>query len=252
MKQALGLLLVMACAHTVPQDAATGRDGREKGAVPIKLDNGEGIARGIVTYPGGDRVDWRSIELPAGKAGTLDLEMTFSTPRPGLKVAFDVFDQYNQPIGTQRAVAKRSRSAKIDHAKGLYRVRVFAPRRGDAGAYKLVATFNEDPPPPPPPLAVAISVMDPPKLPQVPPPVEECVRLDPHNPDCDDKCPDDAPASWRGCAKTCKTPDANNPICQRTMACTVGQADRRIDACMANPTKYWRPCNQSAPDPDNP
>ncbi|MEO8552292.1 MAG: hypothetical protein ABI678_20085 [Kofleriaceae bacterium] len=249
MKYALGLLLVVACAHTVPQDAATGRDGREKGAVPIVLENGEGIARGIVTYPGGDRVDWRSIQLPTGKAGTLDLEMTFSTPRPGLKVAFDVFDQYNHPIGVQRAVAKRSRNAKIDHATGLYRVRVFAPRRGDAGAYKLVATFAEDPPP----LSTGtVSVMDPPVLPQVPPPVEECVTFDSHNPDCAAKCPDDAPASWKGCAKTCKTPDPNNPICQRTMACTLGQADRRIDACMANVTKYFQACNQSLPDPANP
>jgi len=249
MKQALGLLLMVACAHSVPQDAATGRDGREKGAVPIKLENGEGIARGIVTYPGGDRVDWRSIELPAGKAGTLDLEMTFSTPRPGLKVAFDVFDQYNQPIGIQRAAAKRSRSAKIDHATGLYRVRVFAPRRGDAGAYKLVATFAEDPAPLP---TGPISVADPPKLPAVPAAVEECLAFDAHNSDCNDKCPDDAPPGWRGCQHTCRTPDANNPACVHTMACVVGQADRRVDACMANIKKFWPPCNQSAPDPANP
>lgn len=252
MKHALGLLLVLAaCPHPVAQDAATGRDGRAKGAVPIRLENGEGIARGIVTYPGGDRVDWRSIELPAGKAGTLDLEMTYSTPRPGLKVSFDVFDQYNLPIHAQRAVAKRSRSAKIDHATGIYKVRVFAPRRGDAGEYKLIATFNEDPTVITTPIA-PIAVADPPKLPAVPIPVEECLAFDHNNPDCANKCPSDAPTGWHGCEKTCRTPDANNPNCVHTMACVVGQGDRRVDACMANIVKYFPPCNFAAPDPANP
>jgi hypothetical protein len=36
------------------------------------------------------------------------------------------------------------------------------------------------------------------------------------------------------------------------MACVVGQADRRIAACMANPIKYFPACNWAAPDPANP
>jgi hypothetical protein len=235
------------CAHSVPQDAATGRDGKIKGAVPIKLDNNEGIVHGIVTYPGGDRVDWRSIEVPA--SGRLDLVMTYTTPRPGLRVAFDVFDQFNTPITIQRAVAKRSRQATIDHAKGTYFVRVYAPRRGDAGTYKLAAAFTPD--------IVEISkpaeVPEPPKLPAVPATVEECLAFDAHNPSCATACPDDAPTNWKGCPKElCRTQDVTNPACQKVMACVVGQADRRIAACMANPTKYFRPCDQAAPDPANP
>jgi len=248
MRHALvGLAVVVGCAHSVPQDAATGRDGKIKGAVPIKLDNNEGIARGIVTYPGGDRVDWRSIELPA--SGRLDLTMTYTTPRPGLRVAFDVFDQYNAPIAIQRAVAKRSREATIDHAKGTYYVRVYAPRRGDAGTYRLAVALTPDLIDPGKPPEIA----EPPKLPAVPATVEDCLAFDAHNPSCATACPDDAPTNWKGCPKDlCRTPDVSNPACQKTMACTVGQADRRIAACMANPTKFFAPCNQAAPDPANP
>ena len=240
MRHALvGLAVVLGCAHVVPQDAATGRDGKEKGAVPIRLDNNAAVARGVVTYPGGDRVDWRSIELPG--SGTLELKMTYTTPRPGLRVAFDVFDQYNTPIAVQRAVARRSREAKIDHAKGTYFVRVYAPRRGDAGTYKLAAAFTPDivadgkPP----------EIAEPPKLPAVPATVEECIAFDAHNPTCSTACPDDAPANWKGCPKElCRTPDVTNPACQKTMACVVGQADRRIAACVANPKKYFAACNR--------
>ena len=59
------LVLASSCAHNVPQDSNTGADGKEKGAKPITMENGEGKASGIVTYPGGDRIDWRLVELPA-------------------------------------------------------------------------------------------------------------------------------------------------------------------------------------------
>ncbi len=252
------LVVLVGCAHNVPQDAQTGHDGRQKGAVPIVLDHGEGTSRGVVTYPGGDRVDWRSIELPAGKRGTLELEMTYQTPRPGLKVAFDVFDQYSAPVAPtgpiaphgpifERAVAKRSRSAKIDHAAGTYFVRVFAPRRGDAGTYKLAASFVEDPAP----IPVSLDVSEPPRLPAVPAPVEECVIFDPHNPSCRSACTPDAPRGWHGCDHTCRTPDANDPSCVHAMACPT-PPDRRVDACIANVKKYFAACNQAAPDPANP
>src|ERR1041385_3266385 len=58
------LLVLASCAHNVPQDSNTGEDGKEKGAKPVTLENGEGRATGIVTYPGGDRVDWKLLELP--------------------------------------------------------------------------------------------------------------------------------------------------------------------------------------------
>jgi hypothetical protein len=64
------------CAHTVKQDEATGPDGVAAGATPIVLEAAPGVdpkvaatyrgqAEGVVSYPAGDRVDWKVIELPA-------------------------------------------------------------------------------------------------------------------------------------------------------------------------------------------
>jgi hypothetical protein len=250
------------CAHNVPQDAATGADGRIGGARPIALDNGEGIARGIVTYPGGDRVDWKSIELPAGKRGTLELAMTYTTPRPGLRVAFDVFDQYAAPIklavhhrdasiersgfAGPRSAREAVRGVTIDHARGTYFVRVYAPGRGDAGTYKLVARFTEEA------VAPMIEIPDPPTLAAVPKPDEPCDHFDSRNPACGSACPDDAPSTWRACQNTCRTPDVRNPVCWKTMACP-SPPDRRVDDCMTAPAKHWKPCADFRnPDPDNP
>src|SRR5688572_20950837 len=79
---AIACVFAMGCANNVPQDRMTGPDGKQKGALPIVLENGEGKSTGIVTYPGGDRVDWKIIEIPEGKRGRLDLSMKWSTPRP--------------------------------------------------------------------------------------------------------------------------------------------------------------------------
>jgi hypothetical protein len=176
MKYAGLALLVVSCAHNVAQDIATGPDGKLDGALPIALENGKGLAMGIVTYPGGDRVDWKSIALPAGKRGTLDLLLTWQSPRPGLRVAFDVFDQWSTPVtvsvdrmhsGDLAVVYHTGRTSetKIEHAHGTYFVRVFAPRRTDAGAYKLKVDFQDDAAP----LQVNGDVPEPPRLPTVPP-----------------------------------------------------------------------------------
>jgi hypothetical protein len=189
-----------ACAHNVPQDLATGPDGKQSGAVPIKLDNGEGKAGGIVTYPGGDRVDWKLIELPAGKRGRLDLQMTFSTPRPGLQVAFDVFDEWNAPIVTAAKSKSKghTRDATIDPAKGKYFIRVYAPKRGDAGTYKLAAVFTEEvkskiPNP------LDLQIPDPPKLADVPVYWPPCDTFDAQNPNCPKMCPASSPLVASGC-----------------------------------------------------
>lgn len=194
----LGLVCVAACANNVPQDRATGPDGRIKGALPIALDQGEAKVRGIVTYPGGDRVDWKLIELPAGTRGTLDLQMSWTTPRPGLKVAFDVFDQWNVPVinATSNRHAGRTRSASIERAMGKYFVRIYAPRRMDAGAYTLAAAFTPEPKPVPLP---AFDYPDPPRLPSVPPPPSTCETHDRHDLACEKVCAPGAPADWKGC-----------------------------------------------------
>ncbi len=247
---AVGLVLI-ACAHNVRQDAATGADGKISGAKPVAIENGEGRTKGIVTYPGGDRVDWRQIVLPEGKHGKLDVTLTWRPPRPGLQVAFDVFDQWNTPIAMPAVHKKhgRTRSATIDNAHGTYFVRIYAPGRGDAGAYKLVASFAED-------TAVVvptIAIPDPPHLPAVPPPEPTCDTFDPKIDACKDKCPPGAPSSWPGCVDTCNyPPDVNKAACQRTMACP-SPADRRVLSCMSESPSPFPPCADfKHPDPNNP
>ncbi len=159
--------LATACANNVPQDRLTGPDGRHAGARRLELTDGEGVSRGIVTYPGGDRVDWRLVELPAGASGRLDLELSYDTPRPGLRVSFDVFDRWNAPVIAATQIRGRTHTTSIPRARGTYAIRVFAPRRRDAGAYELRATFVPDPIP----LDVrTLAIPDPPRLADVPDP----------------------------------------------------------------------------------
>ena len=89
----LGLaLFVSACPKNVPQDSASGEDAKPKGAKTITLDNNEAKVTGIVTYPGGDRVDWKVIELPKDATGQLKLKLKWTPPRPGLDLSFDVLN----------------------------------------------------------------------------------------------------------------------------------------------------------------
>lgn len=196
------LLLLVACANHVPQDRATGPDGKLKGAKAIAIQDGEGKARGIVTYPGGDRVDWKSIELPDGRRGKLDLQLRWQTPRRGLQVAFDVFDQWNAPVAATKAVQRkggRIRSVSIDDARGTYFVRVYAPKRGDAGTYTLVASFTETPPEGGPDLT-KVPIPDPPKLPALPEVEPACDVFDTKIKACEKVCPEfGAPKNWPGC-----------------------------------------------------
>ena len=245
------LVVLVACAHNVPQDSATGADGKIKGAKPIKLDNGEGVATGIVTYPGGDRVDWKSIALPAGKHGKLDLTMTYVTPRPHLRVTFDVFDQWSTPIAEKAALrtGRHVKTTTIDNAFGTYFIRVYAPKRGDAGKYRLEASFQEDVIP----VAPKVDIPDPPRLFAVPPPGPTCDTFDVKNTACADQCPDEAPATWKGCIGKCRTPDVNNSACWDSMDCP-SIPDRRVHKCLLpTVTAHFGPCaDVDHPDPNNP
>jgi hypothetical protein len=200
----VGLLVVAACANNVPQGRSTGPDGKPAGATPLVLKDGEARGRGVVTYPGGDRVDWRVIQLPEGKHGRLELSMSYATPRPGLKLAFDVFDEWNAMIVSSDKGKSRIRTASLDQARGKYFVRIYAPRRGDAGAYKLDAAFHEDVDVTAP--SIPANIPDPPKLPDVPPPPSTCEVFDPRDPVCGTLCPPGAPPNWKGCAGPTTTP----------------------------------------------
>lgn len=199
------LIMASACAHNVPQDHATGADGKQRGARPLVLEDGEARIKDVVTYPGGDRVDWKRIDLPAGKRGTLDLRMSYSTPRPGLRVTIDVFDQWNTRLwGGGSARAPRH---TIPDAAGTYFVRIHAPRRTDAGTYRLAAAFVEEPPPPIfKPLGLVVS--EPPRLPAIPDPPSTCEVFSARDPACQTACPPGAPPTWVGCAPPAAAPVA--------------------------------------------
>ena len=89
----------------------------------------------------------RRSSCPTRRVGTLDFKLQWQPPRPGLQLAFDVFDEWNTPIVTSKKAGKRSRSrirtATVENAKGKYFVRIYAPGRGDAGKYKLTVDFKE-------------------------------------------------------------------------------------------------------------
>lgn len=145
---ALSLLAALAasCARNVAQHESSGKDFQAKGAKKISLEEGEGRARDIVTYPGGDRVDWKVVEVPEGAKGTLYIKLHWQPPRPGLDLAFEVFDQYYTRVERVRpspGTGDRSKQVKIKNASGKYYIQVYAPRRTDAGKYILSVRFKE-------------------------------------------------------------------------------------------------------------
>lgn len=255
----LGILafgLSSSCAHNVNQEAASGNDGKQKGAKTITLENGEGKSSGIVTYPGGDRVDWKLIELPDKQRGKLSIKLAWTPPRPGLQLAFDVFDEWNQPIVQSQKTSKkrsvgRTRSAEVDGARGKYYVRVYAVGRGDAGKYRLTVDFKEalsgpafDP--------LKLEIPDPPKLAAVPEPEIPCdeFQFDAKNPACKTVCPQTgAPPGWPPCKDKCPNPpDVNVAACLATMECP-NPPDRRVKKCKP----VFPPCKDPKnPDPANP
>jgi len=253
----LGNFMLLACAHNVSQDKATAADGKVKGAKELQFENGEAVSRGIVTYPGGDRVDWKMLEVPDKKAGDLDFRLTWNPPRPGLQLGFDVFDEWNTPVVSSKKGKKskrsRSRSASLKGARGKYFVRIYAVERGDAGKYKLTVEFKEavaglifDP--------LKLDIPEPPKLADVPGPEATCdeFTFDMKNPACKFVCPSaGAPPGWPACKGKCPTPPTvDEPACHATMPCPKGQPDERIKACKISD---WPPClNKADPDLSNP
>lgn len=140
------LALAAGCARNVPQHESSGKDYVAKGAKKIQLEEGEGRSRDIVTYPGGDRVDWKVVELPKDGKGTLYIKLHWQPPRPGLDLAFEVFDQYYTRVERVRpspGTGDRSKQVKIKNASGKYYIQVYAPRRTDAGKYILSVRFKE-------------------------------------------------------------------------------------------------------------
>jgi hypothetical protein len=161
------LLAVAACVPAAAPSPTTH-------ARPIELVSNHGEATGKVAGSG-----WRWIETPDGQSGSLDLWLRWQPPRPGVDVAFDVLDQWHQPIVTGATVHARDAQQRvqpgvtIDDASGRYFVRVYSPDgAADAGTYQLTARFR--------PAAVAQAAPAPPAPEVAPqPPVAPPVRRPP-------------------------------------------------------------------------
>ena len=249
-----GLAFLTACPKNVPQDLKSGEDAKPKGAKAITLEQGEGKVTGIVTYPGGDRVDWKVIELPANASGQLKLKLKWTPPRPGLDLSFDVLNEWNREVASakpnkRRNSRKTNKAVTVENAKGKYFIAVYASERGDAGKYTLTAEFAAN--------AVdtfdwlAIPISDPPKLPAVPEPLKPCdpKAFDAKNPACAGVCPEPADPKNPACAGICPTPpDENIPACLETMPCP-NPPDVKFKKCTA---KNWPPCNPALFDKTNP
>lgn len=137
----------LGCTRNIPQDKASGKDGKVKGAKPIKLEDGEGRASDTVTYPGGDRVDWKLFEVPAGTGGKLQVKMKVRPPRPGHTVAFILYDENFQRIEQSTKKPKNVKKVTLSRVPpGKYYLQIFAPRRMDAGDYRLSVRYKERPP----------------------------------------------------------------------------------------------------------
>lgn len=242
-------LTLAACPKNVPQDSATGEDGRFKGAKEMKLENDESRASGIVTYPGGDRVDWKVLELPKDKTGTVRLKLKWTPPRPGLDLSFDVYNEYFHVVASAKP-NKRKKSRKtnkvltVENAKGKLYVQVYASERGDAGKYSLTAEWKEfqvdsfD--------WLLVQVDDPPKLPAVPENEKGCdpVNFDQKVAACLKICPIAFDPKWPGCAGICPTPpDPALPACQGKLPCPT-PPDRNLPTCTAD---KFPACDPSLP-----
>lgn len=172
---ALAALLAAGCTRNVPQHQNSGKDYRPRDARPIVLEDGEARVRDIVTYPGGDRVDWKVVELPEEAQGSLQIKLRWRPPRPGLDLAFEVYDEYFKGIVRAKpspGSGDRSKSVRVKRASGKYYIRVYASGRGDAGRYTLSLRFKERKGPPGLD-ELADLIDDPPVLPAVEAPVEK-------------------------------------------------------------------------------
>lgn len=235
-KSLLLVVLCAACANNVPADRSTGVDGKPKGAKEVVLEDGVGKQRDIVTYPGGDRVDWKVVELPADARGDLALDLSWKGPRPGLDLAFEVWSEWGDFLGKVEprkwnAKKKSARNAsghkqlELAGVKGKVFVSVFASNRGDAGRYRLSATFKPEVVKVDPKfdetlqkmLATGTVIPEPPKLAVVYAPCGD--EYDKSNPDC--------VASPPPCDRAKK--DKNNPSCKNL--CDEDKLDPKNPDC---------------------
>lgn len=235
---AVASLGLAGCKTTISQKANSGKDYRYKGAKTIELDDdGEGRSRrDIVTYPGGDREDWKVFELPEGTQGELEIRVKHRPPRPKLDVAFNVYDEYFERVGRAKPEpGDRTKKVTIENARaGKYYVQVYAPRRIDAGSYRVRVRYKAKAVAGPTPEPGPEAFPDPPKLPAVPEPEEAPEKVPcPNDPT---KFQPDCPAPKVACANdpTRFEPDCGvevKPIACRLMDYKISASSGTIVVC---------------------
>jgi hypothetical protein len=161
--------LLAGCVSNIKQDAHSGPDGRAKGASIIKLDDdGEGSSKGIVTYPGGDRVDWKVFEIQ--KPGDVEIALKWVSPRPNLDLSMNILDDTFHVVKRLAPAdgSKQRKSAELPKLQpGKYYVQVYASTRGDAGEYEVDVKWTEARATVAP-IVNAEPIPNPPRLPAVP------------------------------------------------------------------------------------
>jgi hypothetical protein len=147
LRPSLSLFVVCAsaaCGATITQHTKSGDDQAVTGAKTIKLDDGFGRSKDTVSYPGGDRVDWKTFELATKSDVTIALKWT--APKPGLDLSMNILDD-TYAVLKRVAPSKGDKTRKDAELKGLepghYYVQVYASERGDAGEYTLDITATE-------------------------------------------------------------------------------------------------------------
>lgn len=158
------------CLKNVGQHSQSGTDAKKKGAKEIVIEENEGQSRDIVTYPGGDRVDWKFFTIPDGQTGKLKIKVKWKPARSGMDVAFNVYDEFAHRVAEAKPSKRppRSKTVKLSGASGKYYVQIYAPRRSDAAEYIVNIEFAEGGPKTVGAEKLIARIADPPDLPAIP------------------------------------------------------------------------------------
>ena len=120
-------------------EAKSGPDARRSGAIPIRVRQ---RVADEVSFPGGDRTDWKSLALD--RTGSLLLDLRWDEPGSDLDLA--VFDAVGGRIDgspIESRPGRKRRRASIG-APGSCFVRIQAIRPGDRSTYVLEATWQDE------------------------------------------------------------------------------------------------------------
>jgi hypothetical protein len=141
------LLAVTACTRAYNPKAHLGTDGTRQTARELELrcdDDGNCSAsrRDVVTWRGGDRLDWYVVHLPPSRCGSaaLDIKLQWEAARPPMRFAIDAMlpraDREPLPIWRKRGL-ENARTRLDELGGGPIYLRVAAHGRDSAGTYRL-------------------------------------------------------------------------------------------------------------------